>query len=135
MGEKVLVIGIDEVSSEELASMLEDSGIDTVQAHNGIIMETLRIILPSIVVIEEKAEQGGWDISSRIRRESDVPILLLGNGNTEMSWVKAAAYDVDCYLSRPISPRELVARVRAIIRRNDNRLQKSPQTKAHKITA
>ena len=135
MDPKVLVIGIDGVSSEELASMLEESGMDTVQAHNGFVMETLRLILLNIVVIEEKTGQGGWDISSRIRRESDVPILLLGNGNTEMSWVKAAAYDVDCYLSRPFSPRELVARIRAIIRRDSNRLQKSPQEKGHRITA
>ena len=65
----------------------------------------------------------GWELSSRIRDESNVPIIIIGNSRNELAWVKAAAYGVDCYLPLSIGPQELVARIRALVRRYDGSLQ------------
>lgn len=119
---KVMVIGDDEVSAKELITLLEEAGIETATITNSN-MRTFVDNLPSAVVVEEKAGKGGWEVSSQIRQESNVPIIVLGDSNSELAWAKAAAYGVDCYLHKPISSHELVARIRTLIRRYDGTLQ------------
>lgn len=115
---RVLVIGKDTVSTQELSSFLQETGlkIASIPSESWCTAE-LDKVSPGVVIIEEKTGMESWSVSAQIRKESDVPIVLLGNGNTEMSWVRAAAYGVDLYMERPFSPRELVARVKTLARR------------------
>jgi len=114
---RVMVIGTDEVSAKELASLLTEAGVEIAMVYDGSNLRKCSRSLPSAVVIEEKAGQGGWEVSSQIRRKSNVPIILLGNSNSEVAWVKAAAYGVDCYMARPFGSRELAARIKTLVRR------------------
>ena len=121
MDSKVMVIGKDEGLVEGIASLLQEAGIEVAMLRNDSeYLEALDEVFPSAVIVEEDAMMGGWEISSQIRHECDIPIMLLGTTASEMAWVKAAAYGVDCYLPRPFSPLELVARLRALIRRHEN---------------
>lgn len=120
---KVVVIGDDEVSARELASALEDAGLEITTVPGGARIDRLGVPLLSAIVIEERAGKGGWELCSRIRQKSDVPIILLGNSNSEVSWVKAAAYGVDCYLTKPFGSRELAARIKTLVRRYDGTLR------------
>lgn len=115
---KVVVIGDDEVSSKELALLLEEAGIETALARNANLRK-IDDALPNAIVVEEQAGKGGWEVSSQIRQRSNVPIILLGNSNSEIAWAKAAAYGVDCYLLKPFGSRELVARIKSLVRRYD----------------
>ena len=134
MDSRVMVIGNDETSVGGLASLLEEAGIETVAVCNGAwCSERLSEVLPNAVIVEEESGMGGWEISSQIRHESEVPIILLGRSDSEMAWVKAAAYSVDCYLARPFSPLELIARIKAIIRRYENNHQKLSWLETQKI--
>lgn len=110
----VAVMEADSDANQELVSMLKRAAIRAIEIDK---WERIREISPEAVIIGESAGTGGWDLSARIRNESDIPILLLGEGNNELSWVKAVAYGVDCYLAKPFSPGELTARLRALIRR------------------
>ena len=116
---KVVVIGDDEISSKELASLLEEAGIETTMARNASIRK-IDDALPNAVIVEEKAGKGGWEVSSQIRQKSNVPIIVLGDSNSEIAWAKAAAYGVDCYLHKPFGSRELVARIKSLVRRYDD---------------
>ncbi|MBM3132608.1 MAG: response regulator transcription factor, partial [Chloroflexi bacterium] len=102
---------------KELASLLTEAGVEIAMVYDGSNLRKCSRSLPSAVVIEEKAGQGGWEVSSQIRRKSNVPIILLGNSNSEVAWVKAAAYGVDCYMARPFGSRELAARIKTLVRR------------------
>jgi DNA-binding response OmpR family regulator len=119
---RVMVIGDDQVSARELVLVLEDAGIKTTMARS-INLKKLGGHLPSVVVVEEKAGKSGWEVSSQIRQESDIPIIMLGNSNQEIAWAKAAAYGIDCYMVKPFSSRELVARIRTLVRRYDGTIQ------------
>ena len=116
---KVVVIGDDEISSKELALLLEEAGIETTMARNANIRK-IDDALPNAVIVEEKAGKGGWEVSSQIRQKSNVPIIVLGDSNSEIAWAKAAAYGVDCYLHKPFGSRELVARIKSLVRRYDD---------------
>jgi DNA-binding response OmpR family regulator len=59
----------------------------------------------------------GWEVCRQLRRSSDVPILILTAREEEIDRVSGLALGADDYVVKPFSPRELVARVKAILRR------------------
>ena len=70
----------------------------------------------------------GWQTCRRVRELSDVPIVMLtGEQKSEQDIVRGLDYGADDYLIKPVGSRELVARVRAILRRAE--LPPSPDTK------
>lgn len=122
MNSRAMVIGNEGYSLDELVSLLDEAGIETAIVYEESWKpKALSEIRPQIIVVESGTGSDGWDISSEIRRDSNIPIILLGTIDSEMAWVKAAAYGVDCYVERPFSPLELVARIRSLIRRYQNR--------------
>lgn len=60
----------------------------------------------------------GWEVCRRIRRESDVPIIMLTARADDVDKIVGLEIGADDYLTKPFNPRELVARVRAILRRS-----------------
>lgn len=120
---RVMIFGDSELSARELASLLEDTGLEIALVRGTGRLDRIGATLPSAIVIEEQADRGGWELSSRIRRKSDVPIILVGESDSEVSWVKAAAYGIDCYMARPFGSRELAARIKTLVRRYDGTLR------------
>lgn len=115
---KVMVVGDGEDAVSQLSSLLQDQGMETTTVRRQEWCSgSLSRNSPSVVIIAAQAGSDGWEISSRIRRESDVPIIVAGAAKDQGAWVKAAEYGVDYYLPQPVSPRELVARIRALVRR------------------
>ncbi len=116
---RVMVISDGQASTTELVSFLEKEGIvTTTMPRQEWCAKSLDHNSPSVVIIAAGVGSEGWEISSRIRHDSDVPIIVAGVAGDQMAWVKAAEYGVDYYLPKPVSPRELVARIRALIRRH-----------------
>ncbi len=120
---KVMVIGANETSSHNLVSLLKEAGFEITTIYDGTRLTEFTQSLPSVVIIEEKAGKGGWELGVQIRQKSNVPIIFLGNGNSEVAWVKAAAYGIDFYMGWPFSSRELVARIKALVRRYEGSLR------------
>ena len=70
----------------------------------------------------------GWEVCRQLRKSSDVPILILSAREEEIDRVSGLTLGADDYVVKPFSPRELVARVKAILRRgrlSDNQRQKT----------
>jgi DNA-binding response OmpR family regulator len=114
----VLVIDIDE-SRQDVVLALQDAGfrvIEVLQSDEG-----LSVVLDSpprlIIVGEEMPPVDGVDLVPLLRWLTDSPIITLGSGG-EIEMVKALVQGADFYLTRPVSPRELMARVRALLRRH-----------------
>jgi two-component system KDP operon response regulator KdpE len=120
MGNKVLVIDDDPGFLRLVEQILTQKGYEVLQASNG--QEGLRLLFahkPDLVLLDVvMPRMDGWQTCTRIRDISDIPIIMLtGKHNTEDDIVRGLDYGADDYLFKPVGNRELVARVRAVLRR------------------
>jgi DNA-binding response OmpR family regulator len=115
----VLVVEDDRRIAALVAKNLEAAGYRCRQVHEGsgvaaLVAETR----PALVVLDLMLPGvDGLEITRRVRRESDVPILMLTARAEEGDKILGFELGADDYLTKPFSPRELVARVRALLRR------------------
>ncbi len=119
MSDTILLVD-DEQHIIDLARMyLQQEAYEVISATDG--KTALEIILnqrPALVVLDLMLpEMDGWDVCRRVRAESDVPIIMLTARNDDIDKIVGLELGADDYLTKPFNPRELVARVRAILRR------------------
>ncbi|MEO8361885.1 MAG: response regulator transcription factor [Vicinamibacteria bacterium] len=116
---KVVVIEDDAVVSETLTLYLEQAGYEVATAANGIAGLAKARALDTALVILDLMIPGlsGQDICRRLREQSAVPILMLTARASEDDRVGGLELGADDYVSKPFSPREVVARVQALLRR------------------
>jgi DNA-binding response OmpR family regulator len=116
---KIVVVDDDPSVQEVVRAYLEKDGYLVYVA--GTAAEGLAIaerVQPGLVVLDLMLpDRSGEDVCREIRSRSDVPILMLTAKASEDERVSGLALGADDYLTKPFSPRELVARVRAILRR------------------
>ena len=123
MTDTILIVD-DEQHIVDLAKMyLEVEGFRITQAGDG--RSALSRILsekPALVVLDLMLPQmDGWEVCRRVRAESDVPIIMLTARSEDIDRIVGLELGADDYLTKPFNPRELVARVRAILRRTEKR--------------
>ena len=115
----VLIIEDDQKTAKLVALYLEKEGFKPIIALDG--REGLKLAKrhqPVLVVLDLMLPQiDGWEVCREIRRRSDVPILMLSARGDEIDRVAGLTLGADDYVVKPFSPRELVARVKAILRR------------------
>ncbi len=121
MSDKILVVD-DEQRIIDLARMyLEQDGFRVSSTTNGTAAR--RMILkekPNLVVLDLMLPgMDGLEVCRRVREESDVPIIMLTARNDDIDKIVGLELGADDYLTKPFNPRELVARIRAILRRAD----------------
>jgi two-component system alkaline phosphatase synthesis response regulator PhoP len=119
MNETILVVD-DEPKILKLAGdYLERGGFRVVTAAEGTTaLATARRERPDLVVLDLNLPgTDGLDICRALRRESDVPIIMLTARVEETDRLIGLELGADDYITKPFSPRELVARVRAVLRR------------------
>jgi two-component system alkaline phosphatase synthesis response regulator PhoP len=103
------------------ADYLERSGFTVSVAHDGgEALMRARTERPALVVLDLGLPGlDGLDVTRQLRRDGDVPILMLTARDDETDRIIGLELGADDYVTKPFSPRELVARVRAILRRRD----------------
>jgi len=120
VGKNILVVD-DEPTFVRLVNMtLTHKGYEVLTAGDG--QEALRLLFahkPDLILLDVMMpKMDGWQTCSRIREVSDVPIVMLtGKQKSEEDIVRGLDYGADDYLIKPVGSRELVARVRAVLRR------------------
>lgn len=117
--ETILVID-DEKHIVELARLyLEKEGYLVEDAYDGAeALAKIKSLQPALVVLDLMLpEIDGWEVCRRIRGESDVPIIMLTARDDDVDKIVGLEMGADDYLTKPFNPRELVARVRAVLRR------------------
>lgn len=116
---RVLVVEDDIQTAEIIGSYLRKNGYDVTIAHDG--KSGLRAALedpPALVVLDLLLPTlDGLQVCQALRARSPVPIIMLTALNTEQVKLKGLDLGADNYLTKPFSPRELVARVRSVLRR------------------
>jgi two-component system, OmpR family, response regulator RegX3 len=116
---KVMVVDDEESLLEAIRYALSREGIEVVTARDGgDAMRDFEAERPDLVVLDLMLPTlNGWDVCRRIRATSQVPILMLTARDAEVDRVVGLEMGADDYLTKPFSLRELVARVRALLRR------------------
>jgi two-component system OmpR family response regulator len=116
---RILVVDDDPHIRDVLCFALEKAGMAADWAGNGVdALDLATRNPPSLVVLDVgMPEMDGLEVCRRLRRSSDVPILFLSARDEEIDRVLGLEMGGDDYVTKPFSPRELVARVNVILRR------------------
>jgi DNA-binding response OmpR family regulator len=125
---RVLIVDDDPRVCETLDRYLSHAGYATASALDGPrALEAVQTFAPDLVVLDVMLpEIDGLTICRSLRATSNVPIILLTARSTERDKLTGLSLGADDYLTKPFSPRELVARVEAVLRRapHDERTQR-----------
>ena len=129
---KTILVVDDEPKIAALArDYLEHAGFAVVTVADGrSALEAVGRTRPDLVVLDlGLPEIDGLDVTRTIRRDSTLPIVMLTARDDEIDKVLGLELGADDYLTKPFSPRELVARVKAVLRRVDAGRQPDPGTR------
>jgi DNA-binding response OmpR family regulator len=128
MGRTVAVIEDEEPIAQAVAARLRSEGFSVDVALDGPSgVDLVARTQPDLVVLDLMLPGlDGLEVCRRIQKERPVPVLMLTARDSETDMLVGLAVGADDYLTKPFSPRELVARVHAILRRVDRSQQKSP---------
>jgi DNA-binding response OmpR family regulator len=119
MPKKILIVDDEPQIVEICQDYLKAAGYETVIAGNGAQgLSLARREKPDLIVLDlMMPEMDGLDVCRALRRESDVPIIMLTARVEETDKIIGLELGADDYITKPFSPRELVARVRVVLRR------------------
>ena len=117
---KTILVADDEEHIRELATLyLEKEGYRVIAAGDGeATLELARSKQPDLIVLDiMMPKRDGLEVCRTLRKESDVPILILTARTDDIDRIVGLELGADDYLGKPFNPRELAARVKAILRR------------------
>ncbi|MGH8079734.1 MAG: response regulator transcription factor, partial [Lysobacter sp.] len=117
----VLIVDDDEMLRSMLAQFLGDHGLRVIQAGNGVQMVDRLAGGPVSVILLDVMLPGddGFTLCRKLRTSSDVPVILLTSVNSDTDRVVGLELGADDYIAKPFNPRELLARIRALLRRTE----------------
>ena len=119
MNERILVVDDEKKILRLAKDYLENSQFQVITAEDGeMALYQARNEKPDLIVLDlNLPKRDGLDVCRIIRRESDVPIIMLTARVDEMDRLIGLEIGADDYITKPFSPRELVARVKVVLRR------------------
>ena len=120
MSKETILLVDDERNIVDLARMyLEQEGFRVEAAYDGqSALVKVQSLQPALVVLDLMLPAvDGWEVCRRVRASSDVPIIMLTARDEDVDKIVGLELGADDYLTKPFNPRELVARVKAILRR------------------
>jgi len=119
MSKKILVIDDEPQIVEICSDYIKAAGFDVVTANDGLSgLALARREQPDLIVLDLMMPgMDGLDVCRTLRREKDVPIIMLTARVEETDKLIGLELGADDYITKPFSPRELVARIRVVLRR------------------
>ena len=120
---KILIVEDDTSISEELKNLLDNAGF------NGVILkdfensfEEIKNENPNLILLDINIPKlNGEMLLQKIRKESNVPIIMVTSKNTETDEVLSMSYGADDYITKPYNPTILILRINAIFKRMENK--------------
>lgn len=120
---KILVIDDDVNICELIRLYLEKEGYEVTTVYNGIkAMEVFKEFTPNIVILDVMLPGAdGWQVCREIRKISNIPIIMLTAKGETFDKVLGLELGADDYMVKPFEPKELIARVKAVLRRYEHK--------------
>ena len=121
MAEKILLIEDEEPIAESVGYSLQNEGFEVVTVGDGVSgLAAARGASPDLIVLDLMLPKlSGLDLCRILRKESNVPIIMLTAKTDEVDRVVGLELGADDYVTKPFSTRELIARIRAVLRRSE----------------
>ncbi len=118
----ILVVDDEQILRENICAYLENAKYNVIQASDGLkAIELFNLHKPDLIILDLMLPNlSGEDVCLKIRKVSNVPIIMLTAKTSEDSVINGLNIGADNYISKPFSVKELVARVNSLIRRFDN---------------
>jgi len=145
-GLKVLVVDDEEDISDLIKFHLEEEGFQVFVCQNGLeVLPRVDLSLPDLIILDIMLPGiGGIDLCKRIKEKFQVPIIMVTAKTGETDAVLGLELGADDYVRKPFSPRELMARVRSVLRRYEEKTEEGKEgnitvgkihlnKKAHKV--
>lgn len=116
---RILVVDDDRRVVEIVRLYLQKEGLSVTSAGDGeTALQRFRELEPDLIVLDIMLPgRDGWEVCREIRRTSSVPIIMLTARDDDTDKIVGLELGADDYLTKPFNPRELVARIKAILRR------------------
>lgn len=117
--QRILVVDDEERMVRFIRLNLEQDGFRVIEAYRGgVVLDIIRTQLPDLVLLDVMMpDMDGFEVLRMIREVSIVPVIMLTAKGEEEDRVRGLEIGADDYITKPFSPRELVSRVRAVLRR------------------
>jgi len=118
----ILVVDDEERMARFIHLNLEHDGFQVMEAYRGMqAIDLIRERLPDLVLLDVMLpDLDGFEVLKIIREVNSVPVIMLTAKGEEEDRVRGLEYGADDYITKPFSPRELVSRVRAVLRRTES---------------
>lgn len=118
----ILVVDDEERMARFIRLNLEHDGFQVVEAYRGLeAVQKLRDVMPDVIILDVMLpDMDGFEVLKLIREISQVPVIMLTAKGEEDDRVRGLELGADDYVTKPFSPRELVSRVRAVLRRTES---------------
>ncbi len=115
----ILICDDDPVVHESLKIYIENEGYSCVSAYNGEeALDVLKTLQPALMVLDIMMPKlNGLDVCKEVRKTSNMPIIMLTAKGEEIDRILGLELGADDYIVKPFSPREVVARIKAVRRR------------------
>jgi DNA-binding response OmpR family regulator len=125
MKQKILVVEDEARIAQWVQTYVENAGYTCIVTHNGReAIDLARSETPDLIVLDLMLpEVDGWTVCETIRKESEVPIIMLTARGAENDIIHGLKIGADDYLTKPFSPAELVARIEANLRRSSGKTE------------
>ena len=120
---KIMVVDDDRHIAELISLYLRKEGFETKEVYNGrAAVEVFPVYAPFLVLLDLMLpEMDGYQVCREIRRMSSVPVIMLSAKGETFDKVLGLELGADDYMVKPFEPKELVARVKAVLRRYEDR--------------
>jgi DNA-binding response OmpR family regulator len=127
---RILIVDDEERMVRFIRLNLEHDGFEVEEAFNGRqALDKLRQTLPDLIILDVMMpDLSGFEVLRMIRESNDVPVIMLTAKAEEDDRVNGLELGADDYITKPFSPRELVSRVRAVLRRTIDAKEHTDQT-------
>ena len=119
--QQILIVEDDEDTAEVVCTLLQDAGYQAIAVDRGdLALSEISSLTPDLVLLDiNLPDMNGIEIVKNVRAHSFLPVIVLSGYGKDRDRVIALEAGADDYMAKPFSPEELVARVRALLRRVD----------------
>jgi DNA-binding response OmpR family regulator len=117
---RALVVDDDRVFADIVAFALRREGFQVIEAHDGLVaLQRWIEERPDLIILDVNLpKMDGFSVCQRIRKQADTPIILLTVRSSDEDIIYGLEAGADVYMTKPFSPRQLVARAQALLRRS-----------------
>lgn len=129
MGKKILIVDDEKKITEIISAYLERDNFSVITAYDGkSALDTVKKFSPDLIILDLMLpEISGWDVCRTLRKDSNIPIIMLTARDETADKIVGLELGADDYVTKPFDAKELVSRVKAVLRRYEGNLKGTPK--------